>query len=274
MPTDRLSGNINELIRLNDTVYRTLRPASETIQKLLGHFERMQVPGVPRPRGISEAGYEIVSFIEGESPQNPWPARTFHRSTLIGIAHLLRRMHDASTTFESPPDPVWGDCLPGKAEVICHNDLGPYNLVFGPAGQLGIIDFDRAAPGARSWDLAYAAYRFVPFCAYGKAPRYFASPTLLAERVCEFCTAYGWPSPASLYEQMERRLAHEIAWLRDSHPQDLAARKRLLSLGHDNHYIADLEFLRQHRVELEDLTSAVLSRLTPTAHSIKLGTSS
>jgi hypothetical protein len=71
----RFTGNINELVvRVDDTVYRTLRPASKTIQKLLRHFETMEVPGVPRPLGISQAGYEMVSSIEGESPQFPWPS--------------------------------------------------------------------------------------------------------------------------------------------------------------------------------------------------------
>lgn len=246
---------------VDDTVYRTLRPASKTIQKLLLHFETMEVPGVPRPLGISQAGYEMVSFIEGESPQFPWPARAFHLSTLVAIAHLLRKMHDASTTFTLPPDAVWGDLLPGQAEVICHNDLGPYNIVFGPNGQLGVIDFDRAAPGPRSWDVAYAIYRFAPFCGYGETPGHFMSLPQLAERVCEFCASYGWTDPADLYEQMERRIVHEITWLRDSCPQDLSARKRLLLAGHDGHYIAELEFLRQHRSELEDLTRSRASTM-------------
>ena len=54
--------------------------------------------------------------------------------------------------------------MPGDlpAEVVCHNDFAPYNVVFGDDGPVGVIDWETAAPGARVWDVAYAAYRFVP----------------------------------------------------------------------------------------------------------------
>jgi aminoglycoside phosphotransferase (APT) family kinase protein len=34
---------------------------------------------------------------------------------------------------------------------------------------VALIDFDVAHPGPRAWDLAYAAYRFVPLTAGGHA---------------------------------------------------------------------------------------------------------
>ena len=54
--------------------------------------------------------------------------------------------------------------MPGDlpAEVVCHNDFAPYNVVFDDGGPVGVIDWETAAPGARVWDVAYAAYRWVP----------------------------------------------------------------------------------------------------------------
>ncbi len=246
-------GNMNQVYRKGEKVYRTLRPTSQTIQLLLRHLAQQGVVRVPRAGGISQ-GYEIVSFIAGKTFSYPWAERVFRCSTLAGLARLLRQVHDASATFQAPAGAVWSDCLPGRPEVICHNDLGPYNIIFGPANQLGLIDFDRAAPGPRSWDLAYAIYRFAPFCGLGNLARLVHLP-LLAERARMFCSIYGWPNPGNLIQQMELRLAHEINWLRGRQQQDLAARRRLLAAGHDLAYAADLAFLLRHRSALEDLIS-------------------
>jgi len=153
----------------------------------------------------------------------------------------------------APSGAVWGDRLPGPPEVVCHNDIGPYNIIFAPTNEIGLIDFDRSALGPRSWDLAYAIYRFAPFCGLGNLARFVQLP-VLAERARLFCSAYGWPDPASLIELMELRLICEINWLRGKQQQDLAARQRLLAARHDFAYAADLAFLRRHRSALEDLT--------------------
>jgi len=245
-------GNINQVFRKDDDVYRTLRPTSQTIQALLRHLEQQDVPRVPRARGISQ-GFEIVSFIAGKTATYPWPKRVFRRSTLAGLARLMRQLHDASASLQAPAGAVWGDRLPGPPEVVCHNDIGPYNIIFAPTNEIGLIDFDRSALGPRSWDLAYAIYRFAPLCGSGNQPGFVQLP-VLAERARLFCSVYGWPDPASLIELMELRLICEINWLRGKQQQDLAARQRLLAARHDFAYAADLAFLRRHRSALEDLT--------------------
>ncbi len=75
---------------------------------------------------------------------------------------LLRRMHDASTTLVGQPG-VWQLPTHQPVEVICHNDVAPYNMVFHQGNLRGLIDFDTASPGPRIWDLAYLAYQLVPF---------------------------------------------------------------------------------------------------------------
>jgi aminoglycoside phosphotransferase (APT) family kinase protein len=52
---------------------------------------------------------------------------------------------------------------PRDGGVVCHNDLSPDNTVYEPAGKpRAFIDWDLAAPAPPLWDLAWAAYRFVP----------------------------------------------------------------------------------------------------------------
>ena len=54
--------------------------------------------------------------------------------------------------------------------MICHNDVAPYNTVFVDGRPRALIDFDTAGPGPRVWDIAYAAYTFVPLGASSPAP--------------------------------------------------------------------------------------------------------
>lgn len=154
-------GNTTPVVRVGATVRRGVGPWTATAQGLLAHVRARGVTQVPEPRGLDAQGREVVSYLPGEVPHDLPPA-VWEPRLLDDAARLLRRLHDASVGY-APQDAAWRMPAHEPVEVICHNDVAPYNLVLDDAGRLaGLIDFDTASPGPRVWDLAYLAYRLAP----------------------------------------------------------------------------------------------------------------
>jgi aminoglycoside phosphotransferase (APT) family kinase protein len=153
-------GNMGSVVRVGDTVIRESGDWTPAVHRLLSHLHAAGVPGVPQPRGFTDDGHEVVTYVEGVVPSYPMAAPVWSDAALASAARLLRQIHDA-TEGQDLPGP-WRSPVRHPAEVICHNDFAPYNLVFEGSEVIGAIDWDFASPGPRLWDLAYLAYRLVP----------------------------------------------------------------------------------------------------------------
>ncbi|MFJ4108188.1 phosphotransferase enzyme family protein [Oerskovia enterophila] len=162
-------GNSSTVVRSGDTVRRTAGPWTPTVQALLAHLRASGVTEVPEPLGTDDQGREVLSYLPGDVANYPLPLWVWDESVLRDAGALLRRVHDASVGFlaagDAPAPPVWQSAPHEPAEVVCHNDVAPYNLVFRDGVVVGLIDFDTASPGPRIWDLAYLGYRLVPLVA-------------------------------------------------------------------------------------------------------------
>jgi hypothetical protein len=154
-------GNMGGAVRVGSTVRKPSKPQSATIQRLLTHVRAQGVTWVSEPLGTDEQGRDVWSFIAGEVVHDR-PVWLWSIDILTTVARRLREWHDATASFERHRDDVWW--WPGKlpADVICHVDFAPYNHVFRQGELVGVIDFDICYPGPRLWDVAHAAYCYLP----------------------------------------------------------------------------------------------------------------
>jgi len=173
------------------------------VHALLAHLRGHGVTWVPEPRGVDARGRAAVSWLPGEVPAYPMPEHLWAPEVLQRAGAMLRELHDATAGFRRERR-TW--MLPARepAEVICHNDFAPYNLVFRDGLPVAAIDFEAAAPGPRAWDLAYLAYRLVPLAAPG-------NPDLPTQhdpegRLAALCAAYGGVAPGDVLALVPDRL--------------------------------------------------------------------
>ncbi|NNN09317.1 MAG: phosphotransferase [Acidimicrobiaceae bacterium] len=134
-------------------------PWSPSVDALLAHFQAVGFKEAPRALGYDETGRQVLSFAEGFVDPDP---SDLDVSRITQVGRVIRRLHDASSTFVPPLGAIWNVAIaPDREDLICHHDLAPWNLVRTPT-EMTFIDWDNSGPGSRLWDLAYAAHGFVP----------------------------------------------------------------------------------------------------------------
>lgn len=79
------------------------------------------------------------------------------------VGTIIQALHQASPSVIPPETAQWDTrSEPDSQELICYNDLAPWNLVCG-VDRWMFIDWDAAAPGTRFWDLAWESISFPAF---------------------------------------------------------------------------------------------------------------
>jgi serine/threonine protein kinase len=155
------------VVRVGDTVRRPRTESSRAVRALLLHLEKVGFDGAPRYLGTDDDDRDVLSYIDGQVPLPPYPAWSMTDDALVDLAHLLRRFHEATASFDrtgtSGWASDWADPLAGR--VICHNDLFPENVVFRDGRVIALIDFAMAAPGHPLWDVAIAVQEWAPLSA-------------------------------------------------------------------------------------------------------------
>lgn len=208
--------------------------------------------------GLDAQGREVLTYLEGEVPDYPTAPQLWSQGVLEEVAGLLRRLHDATVGLDLP-DSGWreGAAAPEGGEVVCHNDVAHYNTVFRAGQPVAFIDWDFAAPGPRAWDLAHAAYRFVPLVPdQGAVQLGVVLPVDRPGRLRRFCDAYGLADRAGLVDTILRRVQAVCDLIVGQAAKGDPFFQRHLADGHVDGYRRDLGFIESLRESLQEALEA------------------
>jgi len=233
-------GNMTAVVRVGNTVRRAAGPWTPTIHAFLRHLRAHGFDRVPEPLGMDERGREIISLLPGAAPTYPLPEFAWSGETLEAVARTLREYHDASAGFAGER---WQWPAHEPREVICHNDFGPYNLMFEDGRLTGVIDLDLASPGPRVLDVAYAAYRFVPLTDPANPDAPFLGEDAQRRRLEAFCNAYGGQDPSAVVASAAAKLREMVAFIEREAAAGDPAQKAVLERGDVAIYERDIAYL-------------------------------
>jgi hypothetical protein len=237
---------------------------SPSIHVLLQHLEAVDFPYAPRFLGIDEQGREILSYCEGiagaDGSAGPgfgahvW-AMVVPDDGLARFAHLLREYHDAIRDFAAPSEAPWASA-PDEAHpenVICHNDFGPWNIVWRDGSPICIIDWDYASPAPPLHDVAFALEWSVPFASDDECLtwRRFDKPPNRIHRIEVFADAYGLTSTDGIVDAVIARQRAFRATVLDHAARGIPESVDEVESGYLDTVDARIEWTKQHRHLLE-----------------------
>lgn len=251
-------GNMSKVSTDGHVVYKDRKPQSHTVQRLLLHLQSKGIDFCPRPMGFDGEGREMLSYVSGHAIED-YPQVSDLQQKVASVARMavmLRKLHDATIDFQTQSDDCWYLKYEGElpAEVICHNDIAPYNVTFENDLPVGIIDFDTACPAPRVWDIAYAVYRFVPLsqsvydCKLGGYRDYDPAKDCMDRRqlLKTFLDSYGYDGAVEPYviQRLQALVTLFDVQCAKGDPAFLKMRKE----GHQDFYIKEIKFIKRHFV--------------------------
>jgi aminoglycoside phosphotransferase (APT) family kinase protein len=172
-----------------------LRPSNDNSKSILRFLSELEAAGfdaAPSPIGIDPDGRERLCFISGEVAIPPYAEWVQTDEALASVATVIRELHDASERIDTT-GMTWSSEMadPRGGPVICHNDVCLENVVFRGGRAIALLDFDFAAPGRRTHDVAAFARMCVPIDDPTNAARLGWQPADLPSRLRLVCDTYG-----------------------------------------------------------------------------------
>lgn len=154
-------GNVAQVVRVGSTVRKPATPKTAVVEAVLTHLAENGFQGAPRTLGRDDQGRHVLEFVPGALAITELP---FTLDELAEVGRFVRELHDVMETFVPPADVDWEVLIPDPShgDLICHNDLAPWNLIRNDERWV-FIDWDNIGPSSRLWDLGYAANAFVLF---------------------------------------------------------------------------------------------------------------
>lgn len=166
MEEEQLAGgvaNAGAVTRIGEHVLRPANPYSVSIHRFLRALRAAGFDGASQPVSIAPDGRERLVFIEGDVALPPYPAWAQTDDALATVAALIRQFHDTARRVDVS-GLTWSAEMadPEGGPIVCHNDVCLENVVFRDGQAVGLLDWDFAAPGRPTYDLAQFARMCIP----------------------------------------------------------------------------------------------------------------
>ncbi len=175
-------GQTPGVVRVGDTVRRPARPNSDEIHDALRYLRQRGARWVPEVLGYDESGREVLRWAPGEPT---WMRHRYWWGTdedMARIGALVRELTDLLSAHPAAQD----------GRILTHGDLGPWNVVASNYGELVVIDWDSLELRPRIWQVAHAAWAFVPLMDRNEtdAIGWADGPPDHTARLVAFCSGY------------------------------------------------------------------------------------
>jgi hypothetical protein len=169
-------------------VYRSCCKNFTFVHNVLLWIEKKNPAIAPHFIGLAEDGREIITFLEGHSPDNLGDRPL---EQLYNAGKLIKTLHELLSDFPG--------CIQGQ--TVCHYDLSPCNFMFHDDIPYAVFDWDAAKIGEPMDDLAYAMWMW---CDIGNKEQ---SIELAKVKIGSMMDGYGikkFDISGKIIEQMDR----------------------------------------------------------------------
>ncbi len=166
-----LGGGATGARRIGEEVFRPVGHWTPAVHALMRHAKAAGIDEAPGVLGVREGGSdERLEWIPGDDVGVDLGGDL----QLAQVGQLVRRVHDALSSFAAPNGASWRLRQDGPAFV--HGDISPWNVVWRQGRLVGLLDWDQSGPGRDLEDLAYAAWVWVPLEAPEDTPPHWKVP--------------------------------------------------------------------------------------------------